>query len=512
MPNCRLFPWISVVLAAYWWAPTSADARTIGVPSDHSTLQAGIDAASVGDTVLVAPGTYTGLGNKNLDFGGTDLVLLSEAGAEATVIDCEGEGRGLLFQSGETRAAVLDGFTITHGGPGAPWPAHGGGIACYQASPTITHCIVSKNNHPGWFGGGGGMTVMESSALVTHCTIIGNEYEGSPGSGGGVSILYSTSDPLFVNCTIAENVASLFGGGGFYVASGASATFVDCRITGNRSLSHGGGAYLGSFGEPGIALVNCQISHNTVVFWGGGIHRNSGDVTLMNCTIAGNAVDDNYRQGAGISSSSVVEARLELTNSVVWGNVPDAIWGDPTVSYSNIEGGYEGERNIDAAPLFADAANDDYHLSDGSPCIDTGTAEGAPDTDFEGDVRPIGDGVDMGVDEHGGGGAPCDLEVGLSGYPEAVLRGDYLTFDAMVANTCDDPLAFDRALMNITGPASLEKALYDGDPFPVVDSVATNLSLAVPPRAPLGTYTVEVTIFRDGETIHSDAFEVDVSG
>ena len=112
----------------------------------------------------------------------------------------------------------------------------------------------------------------------------------------------------------------------------------------------------------------------------------------------------------------------------------------------------------------------------------------------------------------GDGPPPCDLEVALSGYPEEILRGDYLTFDAMVANTCDAPLAFDRALMNITGPASLEKALYEGDPLPVVGSVAANLSLAVPPRAPLGAYTVEVTVFRDGEAIDADAFEVNVSG
>ena len=112
----------------------------------------------------------------------------------------------------------------------------------------------------------------------------------------------------------------------------------------------------------------------------------------------------------------------------------------------------------------------------------------------------------------GDGPPPCDLEVALSGYPEEVLRGDYLTFDAIVANTCDAPLAFDRALMNITGPASLEKALYEGDPLPVVGSVAANLSLAVPPRAPLGAYTVEVTVFRDGEAIDADTFEVNVSG
>ena len=107
---------------------------------------------------------------------------------------------------------------------------------------------------------------------------------------------------------------------------------------------------------------------------------------------------------------------------------------------------------------------------------------------------------------------PCDLEVALSNYPESVARNGTLAFRVDATNGCDDPLTFDRAVMNITGPASLEKVLYDGDPFTVVGIVGTDLSLGVPSGAPLGTYTVEVTIYRAGEAIDAAAFEVAVSG
>ena len=89
--------------------PVTCLAATWEVPGDAGTIQGGIDLASPGDTVLVHAGTYTGAGNKNLDFGGKDLVLRSEAGAEVTIIDCQGSGRGLYFHSGESEAAVVEG-------------------------------------------------------------------------------------------------------------------------------------------------------------------------------------------------------------------------------------------------------------------------------------------------------------------------------------------------------------------------------------------------------------------
>jgi hypothetical protein len=100
-----------------------------------------------------------------------------------------------------------------------------------------------------------------------------------------------------------------------------------------------------------------------------------------------------------------------LTNCVLWENSPTEIHNSyqshAQVTYSDIQGGYTGEGNIDADPQWVDPDNGDFHLSPGSPCIDAGTngAPCLPDYDFEGDDRIMdGDGdtvsiVDMGIDE-----------------------------------------------------------------------------------------------------------------
>ncbi len=106
----------------------------------------------------------------------------------------------------------------------------------------------------------------------------------------------------------------------------------------------------------------------------------------------------------------------------------------------------------------------------------------------------------------------CDLEVVLSGYPASVERGGMLSFRASAINGCNDPRVFDGARMYITGPASVEQTLYDGAPVTVIESVGSDVNLPVPLIAPLGTYSVEVTIYRDGSAIDADEFEVNVIG
>ena len=80
----------------------------------------------------------------------------------------------------------------------------------------------------------------------------------------------------------------------------------------------------------------------------------------------------------------------------------------------------------------------------------------------------------------------CDLEVGLSDYPATVEQAGRLSFTATASNDCGDPLTFDRAVMTVSGPASLERTLYEGRPIRVVRSVSTTISLSVPGIAPTG--------------------------
>ena len=97
----------------------AAFSATIHVPGDQPTIQAGIDAAVNGDTVLVAPGTYV----EYIDFKGKAITVTSELGPDVTVIDGNQAGRVVTFNSGEGLDSVLEGFTITNG-----YAGYGAGI------------------------------------------------------------------------------------------------------------------------------------------------------------------------------------------------------------------------------------------------------------------------------------------------------------------------------------------------------------------------------------------------
>jgi hypothetical protein len=128
---------------------SSLNAHIIHVPGDSTTIQGGINGAVDGDTVLVADGTYTGDGNRDIDFSGKAIVVMSENGPEVTIIDCEGAGRGFYFHNGEDSTSVLQGFKIKNG-----YDDYGGGIRCDSSSPMIIKCTFSANEASRWHGGG----------------------------------------------------------------------------------------------------------------------------------------------------------------------------------------------------------------------------------------------------------------------------------------------------------------------------------------------------------------------
>jgi predicted outer membrane repeat protein len=129
--------------------------------------------------------------------------------------------------------------------------------------------------------------------------------------------------------------------------------------------------------------------------------RNSRPV-ITNCTFSGNSA---VKQGGGIQSSH--GAHPTLKNCIVWGNEVETaleIWGSATVSYSNVEGGWPGEGNIDANPWFVDPVGGDYHLLFDSPCIGAGDPNYLAEpneTDLDGKPRVIGCRIDMGAYEYG---------------------------------------------------------------------------------------------------------------
>jgi hypothetical protein len=207
----RTLPLILGLLVAI---PISARSATIRVPADQPTIQAGIDGASIGDTVLVAPATYTGPSNKNLDFRAKNIVLRSESGPNATIIDCEGVGRGFFLAGGLTNAAVISGVTVINGNSGAGNEG-GGGMIVLGCSPTIVDCNFADNwaRSTSNSGGGGGIAFYSSFSAVSRCSFMRNEAQGDPLPIGG-AVAAQSSQLAVTDCIFSDNTVMGPGGVG----------------------------------------------------------------------------------------------------------------------------------------------------------------------------------------------------------------------------------------------------------------------------------------------------------
>ena len=225
-------------------------AATIHVPGDHSSIQAGIEAAVDGDLVLVAQGTYV----ENIDFIRKEITLQSESGADFTVIDGNLAGTVVRINS----EGVIDGFTICNG-----VASSGGGIFCAdEGSKTIKNCVITENSATvGGAGfGGGGIVCQHAPVWIVNCIISKN----TAVNGGGIYI-YSTvapdPRPIFLFCTITENEA--VSGGGIDSLWGIP-TFMNCILWGNLSASYGQEIYGTAIayhsdikgGWPGIGIID----------------------------------------------------------------------------------------------------------------------------------------------------------------------------------------------------------------------------------------------------------------
>jgi fibronectin-binding autotransporter adhesin len=307
-----------------------------GATPCYATVQAAVDAASVGDVIKVAQGTYTEVQNvpslNTTTFSATQIVAITKSVTiqggytttnwttpypitQPTTLDAQGQGR-MLYVTGDI-TPTIEGLRITGGnadGCGSPWLGMdvGGGVYVVTATATIQDNHVFGNSAD-WGGGlflhysdatlnantvstntaghdGGGLWLSVSPATLNGNTVSGNT---AGMHGGGLSV--SSSDATLNGNTVSGNTASNDGGGMYFYRS-AAPTLSGNIISSNTAFS-GGGLYLY---ETDATLNGNIVSGNNAAYAGGGLGIRSSAPTLTNTVVADNTVYRSTGMGAGI--------------------------------------------------------------------------------------------------------------------------------------------------------------------------------------------------------------------
>jgi hypothetical protein len=250
---------------------------------------------------------------------------------------------------------------------------------------------------------GSGMLNNDASPTVKHCLFTKNTAEMGGGAMGN-----NNASPTVADCIFRDNAAKTpvgfdsFGGGAVENFEGTPA-FANCKFQSN-SCNYEGGAINNFYS--GFSATNCVFAMNHADYGGGAVYGNMSAQTITNCSFSGNSTAGANPAGAlyGDGNSAV-----SITNCIFWndsngyGNAEIAVsqygsYASPA-NYSCVQGGFAGIGNIEENPLLVGDAAGSLQLAPGSPCLDAGTTDGAPTTDLNGNPRPAGAGVDMGAYE-----------------------------------------------------------------------------------------------------------------
>jgi len=415
---------VLVVLAILVFAGRGAPAATLHVPSEYGTINAALDASAYGDTVLVAPGTYTGYDIRTVYVGGSapatvtsiaflrdGVTLLGESGPESTVLDMTGAPwtdaawvvvAGVL-PGKDTR---LEGFTVT----GAPIGMSGMRIgACGRVVVDRCH-FIDLDARPDESGGGiqvghsdvevlrcrfenchalygGAMLVTDSNLWVSESEVI----SCSAAEGGGIvgtatgpqhNLAFEIRDSRFVG-----NRTELYGEGGAIAQGGngfrAIRIVERCHFEGNRAGGSGGALYMSDFETSLVVRDNVFVDNglDTDDTIGGAALLRGTDVEIRKNTFHLCRQDNLYSAGSAVYVGGATT--LSFENNIFTENIgaaavqirPDVLSldGGCNVFWDNEGGSMVGapldptDRIVD--PLYCDPDAFDLTLSSQSPCL-----------------------------------------------------------------------------------------------------------------------------------------------
>jgi len=271
---------------------------------DYLTIQKGIGAATYGDTVLVAPGTYY----EHLTMGpaADGVTLLGASGAENTVVSNESTyPYSVLFCHDLGHDTRVAGMTFD----GGYADLHGGGVRCDSAHVlfediVVTNCSALESH-------GGGIGAVDSDLTILDSVIQNNR----AGNGGGISVvggsMTATGNELFGNS--ADGVALERWGGGLYIACDGALVH-DNHIMGNSALDGGGIAVSSS---AGTTITESTIKSNSATDRAGAIYLHESD-----CRAEQNLIIDNYAitTGGGAVDIDLASRHSGLDRPIFTGN------------------------------------------------------------------------------------------------------------------------------------------------------------------------------------------------
>jgi len=355
-----------------------------------------IDSADSGDIVEIRPGVYTGDGNYNLNPAGRSITICSIDANDAnvvatTIIDANDAGRGFSFTSGEDANCVISGLTIRNG---ITTTSYGGNIYCFESSPTIRNCII-ENGYSANVGGG--VFCGFSNPYIIGCAIVHNSAQFY---GGAIACYYS--EPRIIGCKITANTAGSEGGALDGVFSGP--TFTNCVIADNRAVNSAGlNCYSSDETIGETSLVNCTVAGNLASGFGGGVGCQDG----AGCNITNSIFWENSaNQGRQIyisqqSSCSIHYCDIQGADAAVYDPCDNLLWAagnldtDPCFAAFDPQGdANDWDFHLQSAYGRFDANSQSWvHDVNTSLCIDAGD----PNADWSGEPWPNGRRTNMGA-------------------------------------------------------------------------------------------------------------------
>ncbi|MEZ6241598.1 MAG: GC-type dockerin domain-anchored protein [Phycisphaerales bacterium] len=312
------------------------------VPSQYPTIQAAINAANQGDSVVISPGTYP----ESINFNGKAITVRGTAGGDAIRIEPP-TGPGVRFTSGEGPGSVLESLSIQF----ADSPLGGGVIVGAGTSPTLNIVRISSNDA---VFGGGAVINAGASPTFTFCRFTSNN---ATSDGGGVACLPGSS-PTFDQCTFIGNDAG--GSGGAIHAEDADVTIMRCTFESFNRAGYGGALAIegGTLDYTGPGAAIPEIRNNQAVMDGGGIYlTDAADATFRVPRINLNTAGAN---GGGIAITGGASATITLgdfdANGAVNGGGIAVLEGHASISETEF---YNNHATSIGGGLFV--------ISDGAP-------------------------------------------------------------------------------------------------------------------------------------------------